>query len=107
VNVSVKHIEEEDFAPGSPFALFPNSFVRIMSRAKVLYYDKNSQVVKLELEDSSSLIELLSNAVEREYSCNFESSSGDIMFSSQVIPELTSSWQKRQLHNVIEYLTVY
>lgn len=48
----------EEYVEGSPFILFVNSFIRIISKAKVLYYDKNSQLVQVELEDSSEQIDL-------------------------------------------------
>ena len=56
----MKHIDHDQYLADGPFIVATVSIVRIYSLATPVYFDKNHQVIKVRLEDSSASIPLRS-----------------------------------------------
>ena len=116
VLLSIKHIDKSEFIPSSKFLIVTNSVIRITSRAKIIYFDKNKQIVQVELEDSSDSLDLSSAVLaysnstsvpSKIYSCIFTDDTGIIQFSSSLNTDRISKIQTRGGYPDIKYYDLY
>lgn len=112
----MKHKDKTEIIPNSEFILVTNSVIRITSKAEILYYDKNSQVVQIELEDSSDALDLSGvlsrygnglSAPVKTYSCVYTDSLGEILFSSTINTEYDAYEYRKEEYPDIRYYELY